>query len=301
MGPREQTPDRSAGLTRRGFLGVAAGAALTAGGLPHRSASPGARPGRNTLLEPPRLHSRYGLLRVTLRAEEREAFVAGRLRKAIVYNGSFPAPTLVVDPGDRIEIELVNRLDQPTNLHTHGFHVSPEGNSDNVLLHIDAGATFDFRFDIPANHAPGLNWYHPHAHGHGTPQMFGGMAGAVIFRSEAERHGPAPSMRDRVLVLQAPEWDAAGELKTWSAGLLATQMRLVNGQLNPDIPIRRGETQRWRILNASVSDFFDLRLDGHQLVQIAADGNPFERLVALETVQIPPGGRAEVLVEGGPP
>ena len=29
-------------------------------------------------------------------------------------------------------------------------------------------------------------------------------------------------MRDRVLVLQAPEWDEAGELKTWSAGLLAT-------------------------------------------------------------------------------
>ncbi|HZB76859.1 MAG TPA: multicopper oxidase family protein [Solirubrobacteraceae bacterium] len=301
MGPREQTPHRAPGWTRRGFLGVAAGAALTAGGLPGPSRFRGARADGDTLREPPRLHSRDGLLRVTLRAEEREAFVAGQLRKAIVYNGSFPGPTLVVDPGDRLEIELVNRLEEPTNLHTHGFHVSPEGNSDNVLLHIDAGATFDFRFDIPANHAPGLNWYHPHAHGHGTPQMFGGMAGAVIFRSEAERRGPAPSMRDRVLVLQAPEWDAAGELKTWSAGLLATQMRLVNGQLNPDIPIRRGETQRWRILNASVSDFFDLRLDGHRLVQIAADGNPFERLVATETVHIPPGGRAEVLVEGGPP
>ena len=131
--------------------------------------------------------------------------------------------------------------------------------------------------------------------------MFGGMAGAVIFRSEAERGGRARSMRDRVLVLQAPEWDAAGELKTWSAGLLATQLRLVNGQLNPDIPIRRGERQRWRILNASVSDFFDLRLDGHRWLQYNADGNPFERLVELDTLHIPPGGRAEVLVEGGSP
>lgn len=254
-----------------------------------------------TLREPPRLHSRDGRLSVTLYAEEREVFVAGRLRKAIVFNGSFPGPTLVADPGDRIEVKLVNRLADPTNLHTHGFHVSPAGNSDNVLLHIEPGATFDYRFDIPHNHAPGLNWYHPHAHGHGTHQMFGGMAGAVIFRSEAERTGPSPSMRDRVLVLQAPEWDAAGELKTWSAGLLATQLRLVNGQLEPDIPIRQGERQRWRIVNASVSDFFDLQLDGHRWLQFNADGNPLERLVELDTLHIPPGGRAEVLVEGGPP
>ena len=74
----------------------------------------------------------------------------------------------------------------------------------------------------------------------------------------------------------------------------------MNGQVNPRIPIREGETQRWRILNASVSDFFDLQLDGHRLVQIAADGNPFERAVELDTVHIPPGARAEVLVEGGP-
>jgi suppressor of ftsI len=131
--------------------------------------------------------------------------------------------------------------------------------------------------------------------------MFGGMAGAVIFRSAAERRGRLPPMRDRVLVLQAPEWDASGELKTWSPGLLATQLRLVNGQLNPRIPIRHGETQRWRILNATVSDFFDLQLDGHRLVQVAADGNPFERALELDTVHIPPGARAEVLVEGGPP
>ena len=282
-------------LTRRGFLNVAAAAALTHAGLDRL----GGEGSVNLLREPPRLHSRGGLLTLTLQAEEREVFVAGRHRKAIVYNGSFPGPTLVVDPGDRMRVRLVNGLEHPTNLHTHGFHVSPEGDSDNVLLHIEPGETFDYRFDLPRNHAPGLNWYHPHAHGHGTPQLFGGMAGAVIFRSRAERRGTLPPMRDRVLVLQAPEWDESGELKVWSAGLLATQLRLVNGQLNPHIPIRERETQRWRILNASVSDIFDLRLDGHRLVQIAADGNPFERAVELDTVHIPPGGRAEVLVEGG--
>jgi suppressor of ftsI len=282
-------------LTRRGFLGVAAGAAATAAGWDRWLGA------RTTLYEPRRLYSRNGRLSLTLVAEKRQAFVAGRMREAIVYNGSFPGPTWVIDPGDRIRLRLVNRLEDPTNVHTHGFHVSPEGNADNVLMHIPPGETFDYEFDLPLNHAPGLNWYHPHPHGHGTPQMFGGMAGAVVVRSRADRHGRIPPMRERVLVLQAPEWDADGRLKTWSAGLLASQMRLVNGQLNPPIPIRYGETQRWRILNATVSDFFDLRLDGHRLLQINADGNPFSRAVEIDVLRLPPGGRADVLVEGGPP
>jgi FtsP/CotA-like multicopper oxidase with cupredoxin domain len=71
--------------------------------------------------------------------------------------------------------------------------------------------------------------------------------------------------------------------------------------LRPRIPIRRGETQLWRILNATVSDFFDLQLDGHRLVQIGADGNRWARPVEAEVVHIPPGARAEVLVTGGRP
>jgi FtsP/CotA-like multicopper oxidase with cupredoxin domain len=238
------------------------------------------------------------LLKMTLEAAPRRMFVAGELRDVNVYNNSFPGPTLVVDPGDRIALRLVNRLSEQTNLHTHGFHVSPEGNSDNVLMHVGAGESFDYEFDLPRNHAPGLNWYHPHPHGNSTQQQFGGMAGAVVFRSRVERKDTAPRIRDRVLVLQAPEWDADGHLKQWSPGLLASQLRLVNGQLNPRIPIRAGETQRWRILNASVSDFFDLLLDGHRIVQIAADGNPFARAVSRDTVHIPPGARAEILVRG---
>lgn len=288
------------GLSRRGFLGVTAGAAVAATGL-RGDSWPKGRGDDAWLVEPRRFYSHRGRLALTLEAQEREVFVAGRIRKAIVYNGSFPGPTLVADPGDQIMVRLVNALPDSTNLHTHGFHVSPSGNSDNVLLDIAPGETFDFQFDIPRNHAPGLNWYHPHPHGHGTRQMFGGMAGAVIFRSAAERRGAAASMRERVLVLQAPEWDANGELKPWSASLLATQLRLVNGQLNPRIGIREGETQRWRIVNASVSDFFDLHLDGHELTQIAADGNPFDRALPLDVVHIPAGGRAEVLVRGGAP
>jgi FtsP/CotA-like multicopper oxidase with cupredoxin domain len=286
------------GLTRRGFMGVAAGAAVAGSGL--KPWVPGA-PRAEALVEPPRLHSWRGRLSVTLVAEERECFWAGARRTAVTYNGGVPGPTLVADPGDRVHVRLVNRLAQRTNLHTHGFHVPPGGNADNVMIDVAPGETFDYVFDLPRDHPPGLNWYHPHPHGDGSRQLFGGMAGAVIFRSDAERRGAAAAVRDRVLVLQAPEWTTDGALKPWSANLLASQVRLVNGQANPHVALKVGETERWRIVNASVSDFFDLALDGHRLTQIAADGNPFSHAVETDVVHIPPGGRAEVLVRASAP
>src|SRR5688572_20171842 len=61
--------------------------------------------------------------------------------------GDFVAPTIRVVPGQKLRIDLDNRLEactqaqhkehlcfNETNLHTHGLWVSPEGNSDKVLI-----------------------------------------------------------------------------------------------------------------------------------------------------------------------
>jgi len=74
---------------------------------------------------------------------------------------------------------------------------------------------------------------------------------------------------------------------------------LVNGQVNPEIPIRPGETQRWRILNASANGFFNLQLVRHTMLMIATDGNPTPVAETLETLLLAPAERAEVLVQGG--
>src|SRR5690606_27387450 len=60
-----------------------------------------------------------------------------------------------------------------------------------------------------------------------------------------------------------------------------------------------GETQRWRIVNASVFTFMDLALEGHLLHQIAADGNPLRAVRSREHIVVAPGERIEVLVQGG--
>jgi suppressor of ftsI len=287
------------GLSRRSFLGVGAGVAVGAGLWGPKVFAPpawAAGTGGPRVGEPEVLESRNGRLRVTLVCEERTLEVAGRRVRATVYNGSFPGPTLVVEPGDRLEIRLVNRLQEPTNLHTHGFHVSPEGRADNVLLHVEPGQSFDHRFDIPHDHPPGLGWYHPHPHGHGVRQLFGGMAGAIIVRARSERARPVRQLRERVMVLQSPEWDATGELVPLVANTLYTQLRLVNGELNPTLDIPFGTTERWRIVNASPNSVFDLQVDGHDLVQVGADSHFLRRPDRRDSVLVVPGGRVDVLV-----
>ena len=49
----------------------------------------------------------------------------------------------------------------PLNLHTHGMHVSPKGNADNVMLHIPAGTSNTYTYKIPKTMPQGAYWYHP--------------------------------------------------------------------------------------------------------------------------------------------
>ena len=203
--------DPTGPLTRRRFLGLAAGAALSTGGLDRLSRGVSTPIAGAVLREPRRLRSRGGILALTLQADEREAFVAGALRRAIVYNGSFPGPTLVVDPGDRIRITLVNRLERPDQPPHARLPRLPRGQ----LRQRPAAHRPRERLRVPVRPAARSRARAPT----GTTRTSTGTArtrcsaawpGAVIFRSRAERRRALPPMRDRVLVLQAPEWDEAG-------------------------------------------------------------------------------------------
>src|SRR5690242_5652941 len=102
--------------------------------------------------EPPSVSSRGGVLQVTLTATRSAISIGGEQAVTEVYDGSYIPRTLRVRPGDLIRLRLVNRLDEPTNLHMHGLHVSPGGISDNVFLSVPPGQTQDFEFHIPPTH-----------------------------------------------------------------------------------------------------------------------------------------------------
>ena len=43
-----------------------------------------------------------------------------------------------------MQVQLVNRVDAPTNLHVHGLYVSPEGSGGNVFVAVASEDLFDY-------------------------------------------------------------------------------------------------------------------------------------------------------------
>ncbi len=159
----------------------------------------------------------------------------------------YVAPAIEVAPGQRVTVNLRNKLpadatcaahgdpDQPhcfngTNLHSHGLWVSPTGNSDNVLVSINPGQSFSYYYDLPDEHPSGTFWYHTHRHGSTALQVSSGMAGALIVRGSRKPTTTSPGdidtllvnadgsrMEERILVMQQIQYacfDAAGNIKT---------------------------------------------------------------------------------------
>lgn len=224
---------------------------------------------------------------------------------------------LEVAPGNTIRINLNNKLPadpsctQPggdvntphcfngTNLHTHGLWVNPAGNSDNVLISIDPGVSFQYEYNIPSDHPAGTFWYHTHRHGSTALQVSSGMAGALIVRGNRL---PTPTangdmdtllkptrtqpFKERVLVLQQIQYACRasnGTIKTnpdgsyrcdpgdvggiegydqFGPGSWPTSGRYtsINGLVLPTFgQISTGQIERWRIIHGGVRDTINLQ------------------------------------------
>ncbi|KAA6431995.1 multicopper oxidase family protein [Agrococcus sediminis] len=274
-------------------LGIAVGGVgLSSTGLPWAATGVGRGP---ALREPAAVRSAGGVLRTELVAASEEVELAGRRARVLAYSGAVPATTWRVRPGDRIEVRLVNRLAVPTNLHTHGLSVSPSGSSDNPFLSIAPGEAFDYAFDLPEDHPPGVFWYHPHRHGSVADQVFAGMFGAIVVEDD-----DVPEARERVLVISDTTLTPAGAVAP--AGAMQRmlgregELLLVNGQLRPQITARPGERERWRVVNACTSRYLRLALPGQQLHLLGTDSGHEPAPREIEEALLAPGNRIDLLV-----
>jgi FtsP/CotA-like multicopper oxidase with cupredoxin domain len=279
-----------------GAAGTAAGGAGLWWSLASRSSSRIAPETGAELSQPSELRSEGGRLEVRLEAAPGQFQLAGRQARALGYNGGIPGPTMRLRPGDVLNVRLTNSLDQPTNLHMHGLHVSPQGAGDNVFVVVEPGAAHDYEYRIPTDHPPGVFWYHPHHHGMVADQIFGGLFGAII----VEDSQPLPVSRERVLVISDTTLDGGGNVVRVSQmeRMLGREgeLVLVNGQSNPGFTASPGQRERWRLINACVSRYLSLRLDGQQLQLLGMDSGRHRTPSSVAELFLAPGNRAELLV-----
>jgi FtsP/CotA-like multicopper oxidase with cupredoxin domain len=251
-------------------------------------------------------------------------------RDSFAYGGKNIAPVIRVFPGDTLKIDYENDLPvhstescaispckNMTNLHFHGLEVSPQSPQDNVIeMMAMPGETLHYAVQIPADHPPGLYWYHTHPHGESHRQALDGMSGALVIEG-MERYVPeVRSLREQVLVVRgtsvehAP--DAAALLRRAGAEPPACssgtgpveRVFTVNGEIRPAIGIDPGERQFWRIVNASADQYLDLQVDRQKLEIVALDGMPLafhdpqHPKKFVEHALLPPAGRLEAIVTG---
>jgi FtsP/CotA-like multicopper oxidase with cupredoxin domain len=193
---------------------------------------------------------------------------------------------------------LPTPIDQATNLHTHGLHVSPAGNGDNPFVTVEPGGSFDYAMAVPADHPAGTFWYHPHHHGTVADQIFAGLAGALLVDGGPDADLPVTD--DLVLLVTDTTLNGTGRVvrpdpMTRMMGREG-ELVLVNGQHQPVINSAPGAVQRWRVINGCTSRVLALRLDGHQLTQIALDGAYLPAPVDRDRVVLAPGNRTDLLV-----
>ena len=281
-----------------------------------------ARAATEPFAEAEAIHSADGRLRATLVVKYGDNVIRGSRVRLRSYNGRLVGPTLRAKPGDVLRIRVENRLPpvpeppvhainvphalNSTNIHTHGLHVSPEGNSDNVYLDIKPGQAQDYEIQIPKDHVAGTFWYHTHRHGSVALQLSSGMSGAIIVEGGLDEVKEIKKAQERIFVLQQIPFDDWGRVenlarlydghptKHWhKSGRFTT----INGVALPVLTLRPGEVQRWRFIHGGIHESLTLRLDGHKLHEIAADGIPLGKMAARDEIELQPGNRSDVLVK----
>jgi FtsP/CotA-like multicopper oxidase with cupredoxin domain len=75
----------------------------------------------------------------------------------------------------------------------------------------------------------------------------------------------------------------------------------INGQLDPIVPIRPGETQFWRIANIGATLFLKFRIEGMPLYLVATDGHPLPEPRKVGELFLGPGERVDAIVIGPAP
>jgi bilirubin oxidase len=228
----------------------------------------------------------------------------GVVTDVFAYNGQIPGPTLEVREGDHVIVHFQNKLNEPTTVHWHGLHI-PADADGSPMYPIAPGEKHDYIFTIVHGTA-GTYWYHPHPDMRSGYQVGKGLYGGIIIHAADD---PLPASLPEKLIILAdnrflPDGSVDFPALQSPQGIVDEEngregpVIFVNGQIMPTIKIRRGEVQRWRIVNASAARIYRLALQGQTFTQVGTDGGLFEHPEEVKEVLLANSERVELLVRG---
>lgn len=254
---------------------------------------------------PPAEHGRYDAasrtraFHLTAQDGHSEILPGAKDTRTWGFNGAFLGPTLVASRGDRIKMEVENKLIEMTTVHWHGMKL-PAYSDGGPHSPIQPGETWrpTWTVDQPA----ATLWYHPHPHMATALHAYRGLAGMFIVEDDVATGLDLPreyGVDDIPVVVMDAKFTNDNQLDHEvdpTLGLLGTTP-LVNGITNAFFQATTRRV-RLRLLNGASMRFYTFKLDnGAPLQIVATDSGLLDAPVSADELLIGPGERVEVVID----
>lgn len=246
------------------------------------------------------------------------------------FNGQVPGPTIRVKEGDRIRVIFTNNTDNKHTIHIHGQKkpLAMDGVPYLSQKPVEKGESYTYEFTVKN---PGTSWYHCHVDA--AHHVDVGMYGAFIVEPAEEKY---PFDREYTMILDewpsghihihagdmpmegheehgvvtehpgAPVHEHPGEKpekrdwypETYKEYKPIYDTFIINGRAFPytePIEVREGERVRIRLINVGYEPHF-IHTHSHKFIVTHRDGTPVETPVKMDTVEVGPGQRVDILL-----
>lgn len=172
-------------FSRRQFIQLSAGAALSASVLPHAARAASSANGDTPLPVPPLLESRRGQPLFLTMQRSHWSF-NGDNNKVPVWgiNGLYLGPTVRVYSGDDVKLIYSNRLNEPVSMTISGLQL-PGALMGGAPRMMSAGV--DWSPVLPIRQAASTCWYHANTPNRMAPHIYNGLAGMWLVEDDIDR------------------------------------------------------------------------------------------------------------------
>ncbi|RLD50709.1 MAG: bilirubin oxidase, partial [Bacteroidetes bacterium] len=221
-------------------------------------------------------------------------FYPDQVTNTMGVNGNILGPTLIMQKGDLVNLQVDNQLGEPTTIHWHGMHVSASNDGGPHTI-IQPDEIWNPSFTVLDRAA--TYWYHPHLHEKTNEHVSKGIAGFIIVRDEDEGNLDLPrtyGVDDFPLVIQTKDFDENNQIVTPSN---SDDVLMVNATIDPVLNVP-SQVVRLRLLNGSSQRVFYLGFSENQIFyQIGSDDGLLSESNAVTRLRLAPGERVEILID----
>jgi FtsP/CotA-like multicopper oxidase with cupredoxin domain len=214
--------------------------------------------------------------------------------RMLAYNGSVPGPTLHVDQGSEITVDIRNEGDVETTVHWHGLRLENrfDGVPHETQAPIPVGGGYSCRVQFPD---AGFYWYHPHMREDYAQEM--GLYGAIIVEPSDPAYWPPVDRQltftlDDLLVENGHIASFSRSGPNFTAMGRFGNVLLINGETAFKGRATVGEVVRLYLVNTANTRIFNFAVSGARAKLVGGDSGRYERETFVDEVLLAPSERA---------